>query len=96
MRGARQQQVGDIRTRNEQHERDGPHQRPEDCFDPSTEDTVQKWVHRRRDVLIGVLVLLGKLSREVRHLAAGLLDRDSVGETAVHDITAALAPTRPQ
>src|SRR5262249_53097347 len=70
MRGARQQQVGYIRTGNEQHERDSAHERPENCFDTAADDTFQKWSDRGCNVLIAVLILLRELTGNVRHLAA--------------------------
>ena len=69
MRRAGQQQVGDIRARDQQHERHRAHQRPEDGLDLRPEHAVEKRRHHGRDVLVGVGILLRQLCREMSDIS---------------------------
>ena len=80
---AGQQQVGDVRAGDQQHERDRAHERPEDGFDLRANDAIQKRRDHRRDALVAVLVLLRELRGDVAKLAARLLERHAIGQAAV-------------
>ena len=90
MRRARQQQVGDVRAGDEQHERDGAHQRPEHGADLRAEHALHERRRIRRHVLVGVLVLLRQLRGDVGELAARLLERHPIGQAPVDHVVTGL------
>ena len=81
--GARELQVGDVGAGDEQDEGDRAHQRPEHRLDLRADDEVEERRDLRGEVLVAVLVLIRQLRGDVLHLAAGLLERDAVGQAAV-------------
>ena len=90
MRRARQQQIGDVRAGDEQHERDGAHQRPENSFDLRAQDAIEEGGHDGADVLVAVLILRRELVRDAFHLAARLLESRTVRQPTVCDELALL------
>ena len=80
---ARQKQVGHVRAGDEQHERDGAHERPEKNPYLVADDLLGERRHHCRDSLVGVGKLTGQGLGDAGHLAARLLDRHAVGEAAV-------------
>jgi hypothetical protein len=94
---ARQQQVGDVRAGDEQHECDSTHQRPEDGAKLRADDAFVERRDNGRNVLVGVLVLALQLRGDVRELAARLLQAHAVGRASVahqEPRRAALLPER--
>ncbi len=80
---ARQKQVGHVRAGDEQHERDGAHERPEKNPYLAADDLLGERRHHGGDPLVGVGKLSGQGLGDTGHLAARLFDRHAVGEAAV-------------
>ena len=90
VRGAREQQVGDVRARDQQHERDRAHQRPE--HDPDLPAVLLLVVgdDPRRDVLVGRRIVVGEPRDDRRQLGLRLRGRDAVGEASDHVVVSQL------
>ena len=87
-RRARQQQVGDVRARDQQHETDDHHQQPARRHEVAAEGRVDRRLGQRhqRDAAAAIVVriLLRQRGRDGIHVGARLLDGDARLQAARH------------
>jgi hypothetical protein len=72
---AREQQVGDVGARDEQHERDGAHERQEDDTNLAAVDTLVVRLHDGADVLVRIRIFRRQSRRDGVDLGLRLLLR---------------------
>ena len=75
-----QKKVGDVRARDQQHEPDGPHQRPEEQRDLRAENAFDERIRVRPEVLVGLWILRRQRCADGLELGARLFDRHAIVE----------------
>ena len=79
--GLGQEQVGDVRARDQQHEPDRSHQRPEEQRDLRAENAFDERIGVRPEILVGLRILRGQRRADGLELGARLFDGHAVVET---------------
>ena len=74
-RRPREHQVGDVRARDEQHQRDARHHQPDHPCDVRRDEALAQRHERHFPVLIGIGVLLGEPGGDRAHVCARQVDR---------------------